>query len=312
MSDNTPIFIIGMPRSGTTLLSSMLSAHSRIAISPETHFLSLYVHKFRHDELTSREMFEEFWRTFIAGDRFGNMCLDAALCHDCIVAAGDWTYRGVFEVLLSAYARSLNKPRWGEKTPDHYQHLDRLMQWYPQAQVIFMLRDPRAVSASLQKTDWGGNDVVTHTRRWRNAIVAYESHKAGGRIHLIKYADLVAEPEQTCRRVCELIGEQFESGMLTNRGAESQPQLARRQGWAREQIEQAQQPIHTQSIDAWRNQMPRRQVALIETEVYDLMKQYGFEPDLGRPGPLRRLALIWNRVQRRFHAPPRRTQEAAH
>ncbi|NEQ53441.1 MAG: sulfotransferase, partial [Leptolyngbya sp. SIO3F4] len=76
-SDERPIFIVGMPRSGTTLLTTILSAHPRIAISPESHFLAYWVPKYQHLKLENPNEFQQFWQVLSQSKRFSYFDIDA-------------------------------------------------------------------------------------------------------------------------------------------------------------------------------------------------------------------------------------------
>lgn len=131
-----PIFIVGMPRSGTTLLTSMLSAHPRIAIAPETQYLSYWRQTYKALTLSSPKDFDIFWQAISCSQRFSYFGVDATKTRERILSKGSLCHHHIFWGWLEEYAHSLNKPRWGEKTPLHYQHLHQLFSWFPHVQVI--------------------------------------------------------------------------------------------------------------------------------------------------------------------------------
>lgn len=135
-----PIFIMGPGRSGTTLVRSMLSAHSRIAITPETHFMQ-WVDQ-REDVRTAPNNFASFWSKYTAWVRFADLGVDAGRCLELIDLQGERNFENIFRAVLAAYMERTGKPRVGEKSPSHVRYIGTLLNWFPEARILVMLRDP--------------------------------------------------------------------------------------------------------------------------------------------------------------------------
>ena len=144
-----PIFVVGVPRSGTTLVSSVLSKHSSIHISPETHYLAHDWRTNRHLNLSNRRDRSDFIDGLISGRRFRSLNIPADKLRERFIEDDSANFRSIFDYLMSFQAREAGKPISGEKTPGHYEHIGDLLSWYPAGRVIFVLRDPRAVVASV-------------------------------------------------------------------------------------------------------------------------------------------------------------------
>ena len=128
----SPIFIVGCPRSGTTLVRSILAAHSRIIISPESHFLNYWVKQYAHLNLLQPQDFDRFWQDFSTSQRFGYFDLNGSALKTKIQtetqqSGNPVSFQLIFRCLLDAYAAKMQKPRWGEKTPAHYESVDVLL-----------------------------------------------------------------------------------------------------------------------------------------------------------------------------------------
>lgn len=91
----SPIFIVGPGRSGTTLMRKMISAHSRLSITPETHFLKRADK--RGDIHGSPEDFDEFWEEYTSWIRFTYLDLDPDYCLSLIENTGDQSFKSIFE-----------------------------------------------------------------------------------------------------------------------------------------------------------------------------------------------------------------------
>jgi len=105
MTPESPIFIVGMPRSGTTLLRSLLNQHPRIAIAPETHFLSSFVRKGNTPD--------SCWQEYVSTERFGYLGINATAVSSRLDQDSTISYKGIFYALLREYAYLMNKPICG-------------------------------------------------------------------------------------------------------------------------------------------------------------------------------------------------------
>ncbi len=151
-----PIFVFGAGRSGTTLLRSLLSAHPRIAVTPETHFMKQAA---RFGDLTTGQIYDvnTFWAKYRSLTRFRDLDVDADRCRRLMdEAAGDGpiTLKIMFEAVLAAYLEQAGKARVGEKSPSHVHYARPLLDWWPDARAVIIRRDPRAVVASQLKSPW--------------------------------------------------------------------------------------------------------------------------------------------------------------
>jgi hypothetical protein len=251
------IFIVGVPRSGTTLMRMVLGMHSRIAIADENHFLGhpwpwldgswsparigsletdddvrRLVDRFTSDRFQRGTWFRGqsgFWRW--TARRVPREELERRLL------AGERSARGVFRVLLEAYADSKGRAVIGEKTPAHFRHVDQLLDWFPDARVIHMIRDPRAVHVSELKRRSADPDTLPYrilarvppamralvllqvVRTWAEALNHHSRYQRShpGRYRLVRFEDLVREPAAEIERLCAFLGVAFEPAMLEQR-----------------------------------------------------------------------------------------------
>ncbi|MEM7793937.1 MAG: sulfotransferase [Cyanobacteria bacterium P01_C01_bin.118] len=271
-----PIFIVGMPRSGTTLLTAILSAHPRIAISPESHFLTYWVPNHRHLNLKISKDFQEFWQLLSQSKRFSYFDINAEKTLANILSKGDISYANIFLGWMETYARRCHKPRWGEKTPLHYQHLEQLLAWFPQAQVIWMLRDPRAVASSLLKMTWASNYVHVHAEQWQQSTQLYaQTWQTDPRVTLVQYEELVKQPEQTLTALFQFLGEDYPKELLAQRSSKSMP-VINREGWALSHFNRALKPVETDAINRWQQELWPAHVAIVNSLTNRLQQRYGY------------------------------------
>ena len=287
----SPIFIVGMPRSGTTLVRAMLSSHPRITISPETHYLTVCMRRFGHLDVGCPEGFETFWRQFVQTDRFSHLDIDPDTTKTRILGYGPVTHRTIFTGLMEEFAGRIGKPRWGEKTPGHYLHIDTLLEWFPEARIVYVLRDPRAVVSSMQAVPWGGRDTDQFARQWLQCLRIMAKWETDERVDVVAYEQLVDDPEQQLRRMCRFLNEEYSPAMCDR--SEANLLLEKRQGWAGQALTEALKPLSRDSISKWRSNLSEYQVAVIEHLARREMLSLGYQPVTRRLTPAQFVRMYW-------------------
>lgn len=290
-----PIFIVGMPRSGTTLMSIMFSAHPDVAISWKTAFLSHWTRAYRHLDMNRDEDFEIFWNAFIEGSEFATLGIDSESVKTQILAEPERDYRTVFTSILQSYAAKMKKRRWGEKTAEHYRYLHVILDWYPRARIIYMLRDPRSVSASLLGVPWDNRGVYDHAIEWRDNVQIAKQWTEDEHVRVVKYESLVADPEKELRSLCIFLGVEYDPAMLSP-SRKTSP-ILNRGGWEKEFLTSVFRPVSTDSVKKWDSSLTSSQVAIIEHVARNGMLEYGYRPTTKGLSPAQWFRLIMVRCK---------------
>jgi hypothetical protein len=262
-----PIFIVGAPRSGTTLLRAMLNRHPRIGMSDETYyFYYVYLRRRTFGDLAVDENRRSLIESFGATQRMHRLKLDLPRLKERLMAEGT-SYPAFFATILRFYAEAHGKVRAGEKTPHHAWYVENLLEWYPNGRVIHLVRDPRDVCASLFNVPWGRKTATANAELWVNLTQAAERGAGNPRFRRVRYEDLVAEPEQMMRDLSEFIGEEFDPGMLSTAKVSTadQPWFLR-----------SHDALSKDRLGAWQGQLTRDDVRLIEAGAGPLMKEMGY------------------------------------
>lgn len=309
LSETPPFFIVGCGRSGTTLLQSLLSAHSRIAVTPETHFMK----RAERNGLRSREApadFDAFWRNLVGWSRFRELGVEPDHVLARMETAGRHDFRGIFAAMLAAYGERTGKPRVGEKTPGHYHYLDTIFEWFPDTRIVAIRRDPRDMVASHLNAPWVTEEMapgrlraplIRRLRRFHVAERALMWRQANGeilarretdpRVHMVVYEDLVTRPEEELRRICDFLGEPFETAMLAPRDDATTAPVpttdwirSRWGDWNETHHARANAPVSAASLGGWRKKLSPAEAALVEAICAPVMERYGYRPEMPR-GP---------------------------
>jgi hypothetical protein len=214
------LFIVGMPRSGTTLLAALLNAHSRVSFAPETGYFSMVwkpverAGGFLRWDVVERTLVKWFGRPTLKPlklkqsgviDDFHQAFDQGLLTHQYIMAS-----------ILGSYAAKHQKPIWGEKTPDHFMYVPAIKTEFPEARIISIVRDPRDVHLSLSKVPWSHGNAFNHALQWREyqALSRRYAKMYGSSYAQIRFEDLIANPSASLKTLTGQIGLEFEPEML--------------------------------------------------------------------------------------------------
>ena len=271
---NEPIFIVGSPRSGTTLMRNMLNRHPAIAIYREADFHH-YIYRRRRsfgnlgDLGNRRRLVKEYLSIgCVTRMRMDLQALEATLLEEGV------TYQAFFLSLLRFFARAHGKSRCGEKTPRHAQITQELCQWYPDAHIIHVVRDPRDVVASFLNMPWADHNVLGNAHLWMRYNRAAQRSRHHPKYLLVHYEQLVTQPEQELRHICASVGEDYSPAMLVPKHDPTTDRF-----W----MQRAEEAVSTARLGKWRDQLTADQVAVIEWLVDPYMQTLGYKPVGPRP-----------------------------
>ncbi|MGH9497292.1 MAG: sulfotransferase family protein [Candidatus Sulfotelmatobacter sp.] len=279
-SQDSPIFIVGMSRSGTTLLSRMLDAHSEIAIFPETWWCVALDRLGCLDEFTSpwqtALFFHELWSNV-------KTYRDPAAQVVAQEAALGPRYTGptgpLLEQLGKAYAQRRQASIWGEKTPGHALWLPQIKELFPRARVLFSVRDPRDVLVSYDER-WNQGRLDTEYLISTAALLKYYLTRLletpafpAEQVSWVRYETLTAHPADELERICDFLGVKFETSMLDfyHRHANVERDMADGQHHAL-----LSRPATTDHIGRYQKALSASQIALVERLLATEMPALGY------------------------------------
>jgi hypothetical protein len=215
-----PLFVVGMPRSGTKLLRDLLNRHPDIRIPGiETEFLPYLVRNaVSFKDLSDEKNFKDFHKNITQLPYF-LYCRDAGQ----LVSADTWhkacrkfDAAGIFEALIRLEVDALPGSNliWGDKSPSYLTDLPLIKSVYPTARFIHIIRDARDYCLSIQQA-WGKN-MLRAAQRWADGVAAArgEGGALGADYIELHYEDLVTETETSLRRLADFVGVTFDPIML--------------------------------------------------------------------------------------------------
>lgn len=272
-----PIFIGGCPRSGTTLLGTVLGAHPLCCPVPEAQFKveSLSGLPPAPEPAQALRSLQEALRS----SRFHSWKPAAeSLRRDGVVQAG--SYPELIDRLVAAYAGLAGKheaTHWIDGTPSNKNFLPTLFRLFPDARAIHIVRDGRAVANSIMKRDWGPNTVITAAYWWLGHLshgLAAEQSLPSDRIRRVQYEALVRHPKDTLVELCRWLELEYSDRMLDSRfyTVDSRAAVFNPLTNRAPQEERA---------EAWRNSLSARQIEIFEAASREMLTYLGYSMDYG-------------------------------
>lgn len=212
---DSPIFLIGVARSGTTLLSLMLDSHSRIAIPYESHFFVSYYQKYKVGNLDGKDEVLLLAKQILAEPPLRRW--DLTIQPEELELENCTNLPSVIGAIFRTYAKKCGKEIWGDKSPPYTQYVYILEKMFPTARYIHLIRDGRDVALSLMGKSWGPGDFISSMEYWaRNISCARRMlyMLPEDRFLEVRFEQLVAEPETEMKRITEFLGVEFEPEMI--------------------------------------------------------------------------------------------------
>jgi LPS sulfotransferase NodH len=215
------IFLVGCPRSGTTLLQSLLAANSRIASYPESHFYEklfsghVLLKTFGIPSRKARAR----WNAFL--EEIGHPEMNPIIPKYAILVR---QFSDAFVEVLDTLTMKQGKPVWLEKTPGHLRCVDRIETLVRNARFVQILRNPEDNIASLFEVGqnypetWGPwyGTLEQCTQRWVTDARICLRCSSRNNHYLVRYEELIANPRPVLVALCDFIGVPYEDKMLSD------------------------------------------------------------------------------------------------
>ena len=290
--------IVGSPRSGTTLVQRLASELPGVRVTPETHFfVGFYEQHLRHasfplDATALRGLLAQF----LGLKSVQGLTLDVEKIVDALDGCAQSPWH-----LFSAVVRQLGGDAKvvGEKTPNHLRWWRPLSEASPGLKFVVVLRDPRAVVASLKDAPFDMYTVPLLAARWAADVRETESALAAlppERIAVFRFEDVVADPDRARKQLGAFLGVSGDVVLIENQGVELF--YGFEAGWKA----RALGPVDPTRAAGWRDKLSERERVQVEVILRRHMRKYGYAPDT----PIRLAALLtltprdWFRLGRHY------------
>lgn len=283
---NMPIFVIGNPRSGTTLLRLMLTAHPNIGIPPESGWLIELYDRYNQQTLEGKTV-KAFIDDLLSVPKIEEWHLDREELLARLECLTPMDYSAAAEEIYRFYLEKQGpKSRWGDKNNYYLNHIDKLAMLFPEAQFLHIVRDGRDVACSYRDLSQATgryaptlpSGICEAAIHWTNNIGRIEkslAHIGSQRSFTIRYEDLVSEPEATLTRVCAFLDEDFDEGMLAfdelNKSENLEPEIY--MSWKA----LTRHPLTAARVGRWQREMFQEDQLLFELVANKTLRTYDYE-----------------------------------
>lgn len=291
--NDSPIFIVGCPRSGTGLLRDLLRSHPRITFPGESHFIPLFYKAYGNpqNEREARKL-----ATMILNFLHVNSFWIKELSLEPVLFSQDKSYSQIVGRIYEAWARKENKPRWGDKTPLYVTEIPILLELFPDGKIIHIYRDGRDVALSWLRLGYrnvGSLFMAAHL--WKQFVGA--GLRAGKelpreRYMEIRYETLLSQPEEAMKHVCAFLNESFSDAVL-------KPNFEKRLyrpaifGERKRPNPASKTAIASENREKWRKEMSMSDRILFESIAGDLLETLGY-PKEGKVRQISKAeAFVW-------------------
>ena len=267
------VFIGGCHRSGTTLVGAMLGTNLDCLTIPEAQFKvealgSCGIPENSANVKRALDMIIRDWRF----KKWGmSIVPESVPMHE----IGN-SYGRLFDWLVKKYGEFIGKNDfrvWVDHTPRNIRHLYTLLTIFPEAKAIHIVRDGRAVAASVMPLDWGPNTIIGAAHWWVHNVsygLAAESALGKDRIIRVRYEDLVMKTETVLRALCKWIGLEYNPRMAKGGGFNPISSAEKYHGLIRK-------PPDMQRINAWERELTSKKIEIFENHTEELLLYLGYE-----------------------------------
>jgi hypothetical protein len=285
---NTPsFFILGNPRSGTTLLRLMLTCHSTLVVPPEAGF-ALWLHNDFRDwsqyDCTSSRL-GRFLSKLQESRKFNTWRLDTKDLEGFIQHRKPTSYAELVGAVYRLYARTVHGGNSivGDKNNYYIHHIGEILSLFPKAQFIHIVRDGRDVATSYKKVARGKfesefrpqlpTDVAEVARHWSGAVLSPEGIHSDS-LHVVRYEDLVSNPRSTVGQICQFLGVGYEAGMLEfySENVRLNLEPAETMEWKK----MTTRPLSTETLGRYVDELTPEEISVFEAIAGDTLRKFGY------------------------------------
>ncbi len=267
------LFVLGSPRSGTTLLSRILLYYFDYGMGPEGHWIVPFAKRLgRFGDLEEPQNLRRLVEAVLSEEMFKIVRERYERAHGwamdvtpemVLEALPERSYRGVVYAALLCLTKELRRSRVGNKNPGFTQDLDVLDRLFPtEAKYLCVVRDGRDVTLSMKEQPWGQNSWYANARFWAECcekIERFRSRMPPERLLLVRYEDLLRDPEGSSRTIEEFLDHRL-----------SDADRARL-------VEEITQGSRSRNFDKWRDRMKPYHHRLFESAAGKWLEYYAYE-----------------------------------
>jgi len=282
---NRMFFVIGNPRSGTTLLRLMLNNHPEVTVPPECGF-AMWLHEiYVNTDFSDMTSIDDFLEKLSTVKKIETWKINLAELKTFLIKNQPKNYQEIVPLIYRHYANSINNhPKWlGDKNNFYISYIETIKKLLPDSKQIYIVRDGRDVACSYKDLASKKYDSIYAPKlpseikeiatEWLNNNRLIKHEVDNGAL-LIRYEDLLHSPEVELNKVCEVLGLTYSSQLLNyhinNRIQEQEPKEFLQ--WKSKTLS----PPDQGNIGKYRNILTKEEIQTFECIAGELLEEFGY------------------------------------
>lgn len=277
-------FIIGRPRSGTTLLRILFEAHPNVLIPPESPFIISLYKKYGRVTSWDEPTINEFCEDLFKQRYFDKWLIEKEVLYNSLMEAkGENSFQTLVRKVCLTYSSVFDKNEIlliGDKNPAYSLFIHRINKLFPEAKIIHITRDYRDNYLSLIKVNFEVPIVPLVIYRWKFAYKRMMKLKNlfPEQIYSLKYEDLVADPEGQFRKVCGFLGLDYDPSVMLFYEKKSEVEKAYTISDELRQVHKSLfNPISTVRMNLWQTEMNKRDIRIADLVAGKTAEKAGYK-----------------------------------
>jgi len=289
LNKNNFFFIVGRPRSGTTLLLTLLDANPHVLIPVEWPVIMKLLPKYKNISHFSPEMLKEFYQdventSFHHHYSYYDMNFDFdTIKKEILSSKPETSFPELISCIYTHYKSIFEKQEikaLGDKNPLASKQVNQLLKYFPDAKFIHLVRDYRDHTVSMLKAGFGSGSIPLIVYRWKKYQLILEKAYLSQphRFFRLRYEDLVNEPEVYLKQICEFLNLPYYPEMLNYHNANLNELYPKNLS---EQYQTSlSQPVNTGRQGIWKNKFSKKQIRIMDymagktAEKWNYKRQY--------------------------------------
>ncbi len=282
---DVPFFILGNPRSGTSLFRMMLNSHAEVTVPPECGFVQWWYNKYKNwslNDTSSSKRIEEYVTDILSSKKIEDWGLDKEQLIALIQEKKPTNYQELSLVIYRSYNNN-KEGLIGDKNNYFIHHLDEINLIFPKAKYIHLIRDGRDVACSylaLNKLKTKSvyvpkvaNSITDIAKEWSENTEEIEAFLENENSLLIRYEDLLTNTQKTLQLVCDFLVIEFDGNMLNYYKEKHHDEPASTMDWKLKTLEK----VDSTNFNKYKKLLSKGEIALFEGIANTQLKKFGYE-----------------------------------
>ena len=274
-------FLISSERGGSNLISRMLNGHSKIHAPSPIHMIRTLM-----PLMDNSRSWEEIIDWCI---RFFELKLvewDVSISKkELLKHTTPGSLGTLIRYLYDKQAEANVKGISFIKEVRTYNLIPFILDNFPEAKFIYLVRDPRDMVLSWKKSPTHKGEIVRATAVWnndqKNSLISYFNLKQSGLVYMVRYEDLVAESETILKSLCDFLKVDFEESMLSFHKGDNENKMAK----ATDNWKNLSNPVLKENFNKYKKNLSEEAIKYIEYINYEMMEYLGYKPEFSKISP---------------------------